>query len=484
MDLAFDPASPPPHLRTLLCDLGLAPGTLDLAVDRRDEMLSFLLRSESGDLDRALFTYFRSGASLAGALGQVLRWRFGARLERLGRLLDFASGYGRVTRFLVRDLAPQLSPEQIWVSDIYSEGVRFQEERFGVRGLVSTLNPDDFARGDRLASMGSDRFDAILVTSLFTHLPEPTFRAWLRVLLGLLTPGGLLAFSAHGPEVLLSGVELPESGILFQELSESGSLATRDYGSTWVDERFVRRAVQEAAVEAGIAGGVSTLRLPRGLCNFQDLYLVVLDEREEDRPFDSLAFQAEPQLFVERALLPRPGELELAGWAAVRQGEVRAIEAWLDDRRVGAGAVDLERPDVAAFFAGSGEGGAGAGEGSAGDERFRRSGWQLACSLPAGASLSTSVLRLRLLDGRGSWHVLLSSSLEGLLLVSTRHEAATLAAELRHREALWTLERQRAAAQVQALAARIGAMEASRFWKLRNAWWRLKGALGVTKTGS
>jgi SAM-dependent methyltransferase len=475
MDLAFDPASPPPHLRTLLCDLGLAPGTLDLAVDRRDEMLAFLLESESGDLDRALFTYFRSGASLADALGQVLRWRFGSALERLGRLLDFASGYGRVTRFLVRDLPP----ERIWVSDIYSAGVRFQEERFGVHGIVSTVDPDDFARGEP--------FDAILVTSLFTHLPEATFRAWLRVLLGLLAPGGLLAFSAHGPEVLLSGVELPASGILFQELSESGSLATRDYGSTWVEEGFVRRAVQEAAAAANLSGGaVSTLRLPRGMCNFQDLYLVVLDQREEDRPFDSLAFQAEPQLFVERALLPRPGELELAGWAAARQGEVRAIEAWLDDRRVGASAIEGERPDVAAFFAGlsAADGGGSAGRESAGDARFRRSGWHLACALPPGTSLSTSILRLRLLDGRGVWHVLLSSSLEGLLLTSSRHEASTLAAELRHREALWTLERQRAEARLQELAARIGAMEASRFWKLRNAWWRLKGALGIAKSGS
>ena len=53
----------------------------------------------------------------------MLRWRFGS-LERVGKILDFASGYGRVTRFLVRDVPPEL----VWVADVYADGVRFQEE--------------------------------------------------------------------------------------------------------------------------------------------------------------------------------------------------------------------------------------------------------------------------------------------------------------------------------------------------------------------
>jgi hypothetical protein len=35
------------------------------------------------------------------------------------------------------------------------------------------------------------------------------------------------------------------------------------------------------------------------------------------------------------------------------------------------------------------------------------------------------------------------------------------------------------AAEVAGLRARIAAMEASRFWKLRNAWFRLKGTFGL-----
>src|SRR5947199_6665679 len=243
MTLAFRPDESNPRVSALLADLGIDPATVDLAVDARDEMLAFLVEAHRGDRERALFHYFQSGASIADSLGQVLRWRFGEPVN-VGRLLDFASGYGRVTRFLVREVPP----ERISVADVYADGVRFQAERFGVHGLVLTLRPEDFACGER--------FDAILVTSLFAHLPEERFVAWLRVLLGLLAPGGLLAFSAHSTQVLPLGAAMPETGILFAETSESGSLAKSDYGSTWVTEEFVRSAL------AGAAGaGASLLRL-------------------------------------------------------------------------------------------------------------------------------------------------------------------------------------------------------------------------------
>jgi hypothetical protein len=41
----------------------------------------------------------------------------------------------------------------------------------------------------------------------------------------------------------------------------------------------------------------------------------------------------------------------------------------------------------------------------------------------------------------------------------------------------------RLAAETAALAARIAAMEASRFWKLRNLWFGLKGRLGLGSSG-
>src|SRR5262245_2600183 len=342
MTLAFRPDETSPLADALLAELGVAPGR---AIDARDEMLGFLAAAQEGDRERALCQYFRSGASLADSLGQVLRWRFGEP-GRIGKLLDFASGYGRVTRFLVREIPP----ERVWVADVYAEGVRFQEERFGVHGIVSTVRPEDFSCGER--------FDAVLVTSLFTHLPEERFTAWLRVLLGLLAPGGMLVFSAHSPAVLPSGVDMPAAGFCFQAISESGSLDTSDYGSTWVTEDFVRAALEKAA-----GAGASLHRIERGLCNFQDLYLAI---PEPGVDFSSLCFHGEPQLFLESARLA-PGRLDLAGWAAVRSGAVREVEAVLDGERLAAAPVAEPRPDVAEFLGG---------------ERHLRSGWVLACALP------------------------------------------------------------------------------------------------------
>jgi len=443
MTLAFRPDESNSRVSFLLADLGLAPGEIDLAVDSRDEMLEFLLRANRGDRDSALFQYFRSGASIAGSLAQVLRWRFGDP-GRAQSLLDFASGYGRVTRFLVR----AVPAARVWVADVYADGVRFQSEHFGVHAVVSAIRPEDFAC--------AERFDAILVTSLFTHLPEERFIAWLRVLLGRLNPGGLLAFSAHSSEVLPAGVEMSAGGILFAPISESGSLDTSDYGSTWVTADFVHSALARA-----VGPEAASLHLiERALCNFQDLYLVV---PEPGVDFSSLAFQGEPQLFVERAELDSEGQLELAGWAAVRNGSVREVEVWLDGERLGSAPVDGERGDVAGFFGGP---------------RHVRSGWSFSCRLPAEISRSAAVLRLRVVDGGDRGHVLWAGSIADLLLSSSRLEAEQLRGWLRHNEAVLAEERARTAVEMRALATRIAAMRASRFWKLRNAWFRFKVRLG------
>jgi len=435
-----------PLVHALLDDLGIEAGGVDLAIHPADEMLGFLVESSGGDRDRALYAYFQSGASIAGAMAQVLRWRFGDS-GRPARLLDFASGYGRVTRFLLRSLPA----ERIWVADVYAGGVGFQQQRFGVGGIVSTLLPEDFA-----GAAGPGAFDAILVTSLFTHLPEARFIAWLRVLMGRLAPGGVLAFSVHDRSLLPAGTELPPAGLLFQEISESGSLASHDYGSTWVSEEFVRGALERAL--AGTPAGGSLHRLPRGLCNFQDLYVAV---PEAGADFSGLAFRAEPYLFVERCAVAGSESLELRGWAAARGcGSLAAVEVMLDGELLARMPIDGVRPEVAAMLDLPGR---------------ERSGWGGACRLPVSASRSTSVLRLRVIDDRGSVHPEAAATLEAALHDSTRLEGTVLLRELR-------AAGERAAQLARELAerqARIAAMEASRFWKLRNQWFRVKGWFGA-----
>ena len=445
MTLAFRSDETSPFVRALLADQGIAPGEVPLEIDGRDEMLQFLLAGCEEDRERALFAYFRSGLSIAETLIQVLSWRFGD-LGRIERLMDFASGYGRVTRFLLRHF-PEDTAERVRVSDVYADAVRFQEERFGVRGIVSTILPEDFAC--------EERFDAILVTSLFTHLPEERFAGWLRRLLGLLRPGGLLAFSVHDEAVRDPGLPMPDTGLLFQELSESNTLETRDYGSTWVTEGFVRSALERAA-----EGPVSIWRAARGLCNFQDLYVAV---REEAVDVSDLHIHPEPLLVIDACTLERPDLLALSGWCVVRGGQVREVQASLDGRIVAASPIEGLRTDVAAAL---------------GDERLARSGWMLLVPLPAGISRSAMLLIVRVVDERGVGHPLWAGTVETALFSAARQEIDVLHRGLDQLQARLAASEARAAAEIAGLQARIAAMEASRFWKLRNAWFRLKGMLG------
>lgn len=426
-----------------LADRGIARESLCLTIDPEDEMLGFLRAAAGRDRERAAFRYFQSGASLADSLLQILRGRFAGRPA--GRVLDFASGYGRVTRFLV----DALPPPSLWVSDIYAGAVRFQRERLGVQGVVSAARPEDLAL--------EGPFDAILVTSLFTHLPEERFVAWLRRLMGLLAPGGILAFSVHGPSVLPEGTELPAAGYLFQPISESGSLAPEDYGSTWVSEPFVRRALARAAGEAA-----SLHLLPRGLNNFQDLCLAV---PEAGCDFSSLRFAAEPQLFLEGCKLVGGDRLKLSGWAVVRGGEARAVEAVLDGELVARFPVTDRRPEVALRL---------------GDPAFEVSGWGEELPLPPSADRS-SILLLRVVDGGGQAHTVHGGTLESALLEAAERTLAVLEDRVRHERALAAMAAGEAAVARAGLEARLAAMEASRFWRLRNRWFALKRLLRLTE---
>jgi SAM-dependent methyltransferase len=444
MSLAHRPDDMSPSVAALLADLsigGMAPGSLDVAIDVRDEMLAFLIEGMEGDRDRALFTYFHSGLSIADCMLQVLRWRFG---DRPLDVLDFASGYGRVTRFLVRELPP----ERLWVSDVYEDGLRFQKERLGVKTVASTVRPGDFVL--------DETFDAILVTSLFTHLPEARFLDWLKVLCGRLRPGGLIAFSTHDPSLLEPCPELPESGLLFRDNSESTSLDASDYGSTWVTEAFVRGAL------ARVAPGCSVLRLPRGLCNYQDLYVAVLESGVD---FSSLDYTGEPHLFLEHCSHAGIDNLHMKGWAAVRTGALEEVEVLLDGKVLASFPIDQDRPEVAALL---------------GDPRHLRSGWGGMCPLPSGLSRFSAVLLVRTRDSRGVLHPVRAGSIDSLILEATRNDLRSV--EKRLVETGWELEDLRgyARATIGGLREKIAAMETSGFWKGRMAWFRLKRALGLT----
>lgn len=444
------PPAPPPEVRGLLALWGCDPADPLLLVDRRDEMVEFLRRVHDDDPGQALCAYYRTGREIADLLVQVLRWRFGASLRERA-VLDFASGWGRVTRFLV----PELGAGRLTVSDVLADAVAFQRRAFGVEGVVSAIRPEELGL--------ADRFDAVLVTSLFTHLPETRFRDWLAALWRRLRPGGLLLFSTHD-SALHPEAERRGRPFLFEAASESRALALEDYGTAWVDEPFVR------AVLAEVCPGASSVRLPRAVCNFQDLWVVA---PESDADLGGLTVQSEPELMVDRSVVEE-GELALRGWALARYGSVAAVEVLADGEVLARSPVGSPRPDVAAAYG----------------ARFGASGWSCRCRLPGADSPDGSrgtTLALRAVDAAGAAHVLRIGTLDALLAALRRDQVRVLESEVYRLHCELAAARQEAGAEQARLRARIEglearrlAMEASRFWKLRNAWFAVKRALRLT----
>jgi len=433
-------APAPPAVRALLAEWGRTADDPRLEVDPGDEMLGFLRDVHGGDGEHALGRYFLSGASIARVLLQVLRWRFGDAAA-VPSLLDFASGYGRVTRFLL-DAVPASA---IIAVDLLPAARAFQQRVLGVRALASSAAPESLALPGRYA--------AILVTSLFTHLPEARFAPWLHALLGRLEPGGLLVFSTHDLS-LLPAEQRPSAGCCFQPVSEIAALAEEDYGSTWVDEPFVR-----AALAASGAPG-SAIRLPRALCGYQDLWVVVPEPGET---FASLSLQTEPEVVVE-ACDVTGGELTLRGWAHGRYGGISRIEVALDGALVGSAPVDGERDDVAAVLG----------------PTARRCGWIVRSPFPAAASPVDSVLLLRAVDARGARHVVWAGRPVTAALAARGLQAREAEAALHNVRCERAAERAATGQEIADLRATVARMRASGFWKLRDAWFAIKRALRLT----
>jgi SAM-dependent methyltransferase len=272
----------------------LAPtSALNTRIHRHDQMLLFKGRDSKQKRDFAARSYFQIGSDIADFVRQLVQWKFGG-FQNINKFLDFASGYGRVTRFLVQ----HIDPSRLWVSDILAEAVKFQKTNLGVHGFVSASDPDQLDV--------ADRFDCILVCSLFSHLPEATFVKWLEKLYGLLAPSGLLIISTL--DEFLLGVP-PSVGPLFrfERVSEIKTLDKDEYGLTTVNEHYVRGAIRQATRGTG-----TYFRIPRGLNRQQDVYLITAQPQPD---FTTLHGSLGPLGCVQSISLVGPELLEVNGWA-------------------------------------------------------------------------------------------------------------------------------------------------------------------------
>lgn len=247
------------------------PGVI-YTVDPRDEMLQFMkdfwfwqyhvvpMRAPS----YAMRTYLVSGELMLKDLEGALR-DHGRSLPDLDSFLEFASGYGRFTRFLIA----RLDRSKVTVSDISRPAVDFARRTYGVSGFYSTEAASDL--------MHDKQYDVVFVASLFSHLAIEHWGAWLQRLSGLVAPGGLLVFSTHGSyardviygESWRDRLQTKAPGFQYLLTNEThGRLAEGYYGSAFVTEDFVRGYVTEHGL-----GTIKTV-YPAKLWGSQDLYVL------------------------------------------------------------------------------------------------------------------------------------------------------------------------------------------------------------------
>jgi SAM-dependent methyltransferase len=492
-----------PVIEAFIREQAKFPEDFKLNICEDDEMYLFALSNVKDDRDRALVRYYSLGRRILDTVKQVVDWHFGS-FENVPSFLDFACGYGRFTRFLIQEMPP----EKVWVSDIYANAVKFQTEYLGVSGIVSTGKPENYLI-DR-------KFDCILANSFFSHMPERTFTSWLQNLYDLLTPNGILMFSVHDECLRAVGAEMPERGILFSPMSESQSLDKEEYGTTYVSEKFVREIVDKVS-----AGKAFVHRIEKGICRFQDLYVVT---NELVRDFSELKLYHHPEGYVDVAAFTNKENLYLEGWAADLNlgGRIEDLQVLVNNQIVQRCEPFYNRPDVAGHFK---------------TDVALQSGWN--CYLPKNTVAPQDVLTVKAINNYGGEWILENSTVQSLLnqrqsqsllgstqlklkLVETQLAAAkiewdqsqsklmiaetkleTSHAKLEESQnQLISVHSQLEQTQSQLVSlqmqlektenmlinvnkkleqsqSRVVAMESSKFWKLRSAWFQVRRLLGL-----
>jgi SAM-dependent methyltransferase len=119
---------------------------------------------------------------------------FGVAGNRLGpdtRILDFGCGWGRITRFFLRDVPLR----NLHGVDVDPDFVRVCRDTFGSDRFVTCDSgpPLDYPDAE---------FDIVFAFSVFSHLSERISLEWMREFARLIRPGGLLAFTTRNEAFL------------------------------------------------------------------------------------------------------------------------------------------------------------------------------------------------------------------------------------------------------------------------------------------
>ena len=184
--------------------------------------------------DKAVNYYFRQGGESAEKLSLLINKYISKCPEEID-ILEFASGYGAVTRHLTK----KIPNAKITACDIHDKAVEFIKDQLGVQAEKSHDVPESLKL--------QKKYDVVFALSFFSHMPEKTWGRWLQALAGHVKNGGLLIFTTHG-EVSrknFGNPEISESGFWFKSISEQHDLDLENYGMTVTLEKFVAQEIKK-----------------------------------------------------------------------------------------------------------------------------------------------------------------------------------------------------------------------------------------------
>jgi hypothetical protein len=208
---------------------------VDPTIHPGDFMYWFCVNHPSLTLEQAIRYYFWDGGRSTGMLASLLE-ELGVTNSLPIKLLEFASGYGCVTRHLKNHPA-----YDVVSCDIHPQAIDFLKSQIKVKAIPSVDVPEQFAP--------ADKFDVVFALSFFSHLPKRSFGRWLKALYGSLAIPGHLIFTTHGlkscEHLGITPIDIPSDGFWFSAHSEQRDLDTAVYGSALCTQDFVVNEIEQ-----------------------------------------------------------------------------------------------------------------------------------------------------------------------------------------------------------------------------------------------
>lgn len=132
--------------------------------------------------------------------------KYGGQINGTTKILDFGCGWGRITRFFMRDA----SHNNLYGADCFKEAldVAKTQNKWVSFSLTTPMPPTDYS---------SSTFDIIYLFSVFSHLSENSHLKFLAEFYRILKPGGLLIATTRPRKFILLCADVRKRQIAVHE---------------------------------------------------------------------------------------------------------------------------------------------------------------------------------------------------------------------------------------------------------------------------